>query len=91
VNGGSGLTNQQYLVGWYDPADANENGDKCAWVGEPLVSGLPAQPNVTPIPGAMGDIKGNQGGTFAVQSLCSNDSAGGTGYCAGAGTDLPTG
>jgi hypothetical protein len=91
VQGGSGLNNQQYLGGWYDPADANENGDKCAWVGEPLVSGLPDQPNVTPIPGAMGDIKGNQGGTFAVQSLWSNDSAGGTGYCAGAGTDLPTG
>jgi hypothetical protein len=26
-----------------------------------------------------------------VQSLWSNDSAGGAGYCAGAGTDLPTG
>jgi serine protease len=91
VLGGSGLNNQTYLGGWYDPADANENGDKCAWVGEPLVTGLPGQPNVTPIPGAMGDIKGNAGSTFAVQSLWSNDSAAGAGYCAGAGTDLPTG
>jgi hypothetical protein len=39
----------------------------------------------------MGDVKGNSGGTFAAQSLWSNDSAGGAGYCAGAGTDLPTG
>ena len=44
-----------------------------------------------PIPGAMGDIKGNRGTTLAVQSLWSNNAAGGTGYCAGAGTDLPTG
>ena len=42
-----------------------------------------------PIPGAMGDIKGNSGTTFAVQSLWSNEAAAGTGYCAGAGTDLP--
>jgi hypothetical protein len=44
---------------------------------------------VTPIPGALGDIKGNQGTTFAVQSLWSNQAAAGAGYCAGAGTDLP--
>ena len=36
----------------------------------------------------MGDIKGNAGTKFAVQSLWSNQSAGGPGYCAGAGTDL---
>lgn len=88
VIGGSGLNNQTYLGGWYDPADANENGDKCAWVGENLATGSgPPEP----IPGAMGDIAGNAGGTFAVQSLWSNDSAEGAGYCAGAGTDLPTG
>ena len=52
---------QTNLGGWYDTLDANENGDKCAWVGEPLVGGLPGQPTVTPIPGAMGDIKGNRG------------------------------
>jgi hypothetical protein len=44
---------------------------------------------VTPIPGAMGDIKGNHGGRFAVQSLWSNQAAEGAHYCAGAGTDLP--
>jgi serine protease len=77
------------LGGWYDTVDANENGDKCAWVGEPLVGGVPGAPNVLPVPGAMGDIKGNRGTTFPVQSLWSNDSAGGAGYCAGAGTDLP--
>jgi serine protease len=75
------------LGAWYDPFDANENGDKCAWVGESL--GFPDEPTVTPIPGAMGDIKGNHGKTFAVQSLWSNEAAAGTGYCAGAGTDLP--
>jgi hypothetical protein len=77
------------LGGWYDTVDANENGDKCAWVGEPLVSGAPGEPHVVPIPGAMGDIKGNHGATFAVQSLWSNEAAAGGGYCAGAGTDLP--
>jgi serine protease len=88
---GSGLSTTD-LGGWYDTVDANENGDKCAWVGESLTGGaVPGQPAVTPIPGAMGDIQGNQGTTFAVQSLWSNDSAAGLGYCAGAGTDLPTG
>jgi hypothetical protein len=88
---GSGLGTTD-LGGWYDTVDANENGDKCAWVGESLTGPLvPGQPAVTPIPGAMGDIQGNQGTTFAVQSLWSNDSAAGAGYCAGAGTDLPTG
>jgi hypothetical protein len=91
---GSGTSPQTYYGGWYDSVDANENGDKCAWVGEPLIiTGLPQQPNVTPIPGAMGDITGNHGKTFAVQSLWSNQANAGTGYCAGAGTDspLPTG
>jgi hypothetical protein len=78
-----------YLGGWYDTLDANENGDKCAWVGEPLVTGLPGQPSVTPIPGALGTTTGNKGKKFAVQSLWSNAAAGGAGYCAGAGTDLP--
>jgi len=85
---GSG-TSTTNLGGWYDPLDANENGDKCAWVGEPLVGGLPNEPNVVPIPGSMHDIKGNHGTTFAVQSLWSNQAAAGAGFCAGAGTDLP--
>jgi serine protease len=84
---GSGLSAQQ-IGGWYDAIDANENGDKCAWVGENL---LTAQGPPEPIPGALGNITGNAGDRFAVQSLWSNDSAGGAGYCAGAGTDLPTG
>jgi serine protease len=88
IQGGSGLNNQQFLGGWYDAIDANENGDKCAWVGENL---LTAQGPPAPIPGAMGDVTGNRGDQFAVQSLWSNDSAAGAGYCAGAGTDLPTG
>ncbi|HLY81899.1 MAG TPA: hypothetical protein VKQ71_02880, partial [Acidimicrobiales bacterium] len=83
---GSGTSPQTYYGGWYDPADANENGDKCAWVGENL---LTAQGPPAPIPGAMGDIKGNHGTTFAVQSLWSNQANLGTGYCAGAGTDSP--
>jgi hypothetical protein len=85
---GSG-TSATKLGGWYDTIDANENGDKCAWVGEPLIGGLPGAPKVIPIPGAMGNIEGNAGTTFAVQSLWSNEAAAGTGYCAGAGTDLP--
>ena len=83
---GSG-SSQQFLGAWYDALDANENGDKCAWVGESL--GAPGEPTVTPIPGALGNIKGNRGTRFAVQSLWSNDAAEGAGYCAGAGTDLP--
>jgi hypothetical protein len=45
---------------------------------------------VMPVPGAIGDITGTGGEVFAVQSLWSNASAGGAGYCAGiASTDLP--
>jgi hypothetical protein len=88
IQGGSGLNNQTYLGGWYDPLDANENGDKCAWVGESLLS---ASGPPLPIPGALGTITGNQGETFPVQSLWSNSSLLRAGYCAGAGTDLPTG
>ena len=83
---GSG-TQTSKLGGWYDPFDANENGDKCAWVGESL--GAPGEPTVTPIPGALNDITGNHGRRFAVQSLWSNQAAKGAGYCAGAGNDLP--
>ncbi|MGH2881647.1 MAG: hypothetical protein ACRDPA_02915, partial [Solirubrobacteraceae bacterium] len=84
---GSGTSAQQ-IGGWYDALDANENGDKCAWVGENL---LTASGPPEPVPGALGNVTGNAGDRFAVQSLWSNDSAGGAGYCAGAGTDLPTG
>jgi serine protease len=74
-----------HLGGWYDTIDANENGDKCAWVGLDPLTGQ----GTVPIPGALGDIKGNAGSTFAVQSLWSNQANDGTGYCAGAGTDSP--
>ena len=84
---GSGTSAQQ-IGGWYDALDANENGDKCAWVGENL---LTASGPPEPVPGALGNITGNAGDRFAVQSLWSNAAAGGAGYCAGAGTDLPTG
>jgi len=73
------LADGTQLGGWYDPFDANENGDKCAYVGE----FTPGQP------GAAGNIRGNRGRMFAVQSLWSNAAALGAGYCAGAGTDLP--
>jgi serine protease len=91
ILGGPGLGKQHNLGAWYDPFDANEDGDKCAWVGLPLISGLPGEPNVLPLPGAMANIKGNQGERFAVQSLWSNKAAAGLGYCAGSGTDLATG
>jgi serine protease len=75
-----------HLGGWYDTVDANENGDKCAWVGE---NPLTLQGPPLPVYGALGDINGNAGERFAVQSLWSNQANGGTGYCAGAGTDSP--
>ena len=71
------------LGAWSDPLDADENGDKCAFVGATPLSGVAGLPAVLPIPGALHDITGNQGGTFAVQSLWSNQALGGLGYCAG--------
>ena len=68
-----------YLGGWYDALDANENGDKCAWVGLNPLTGQGTEP----IPGALGDMTGNAGGQFAVQSLWSDAANAGTGYCAG--------
>jgi hypothetical protein len=76
--------------GWYDTVDADENGDKCAWVGYGLAAN-PLTGAVTPIPGALGEMTGNQGTKFSVQSIWSNADDQGTGYCAGAGTDSPAG
>ena len=77
------MINGQDLGGWYDYA-AYENGDKCAWVG--YTEGIaPA----STVPGGLNNITGNDGKQYPVQSLWSNDSAGGTGWCAGAGDDLP--
>jgi hypothetical protein len=85
TNGGT-----TYYGGWYDTLDANENGDKCAYVGVSPTAGAPGLPYMLPMPGAMGNIKGRHGGKFAVQALWSNAAAGGAGWCAGvASTDLP--
>ena len=77
------VINGQNLGGWYDYA-AYENGDKCAWVG--YTEGV-ATPST--VPGGLNNITGNDGKQYPVQSLWSNDSAGGAGWCAGAGDDLP--
>ena len=84
---GSGL-NPTHLGGWYDTLDANENGDKCAWVGLDVLTGQ----GTFAIPGALGDIQGNGGEQFAVQSLWSDSANLGTGYCAGVNdSPLPSG
>jgi len=79
-------TNSIHYGGWYDALDADENGDKCAWVG---INPLTAQGPPEPVPGAVGTMTGNAGTVFPVQSLWSNADDEGTGYCAGAGTDSP--
>jgi serine protease len=73
------------LGGWFDYS-GYENGDKCAWVGNEF-SGSGVPPSTSP--GGMNNIKGNDGRLYPVQSLWSNQAAGGAGYCAGAGDDLP--
>lgn len=81
--GAEDVINGVNLGGWYDYS-AYENGDKCAWVGY--------SEGITPpstVPGGLNDITGNDGKQYPVQSLWSNDAAGGAGYCAGAGDDLP--
>ncbi|HST24743.1 MAG TPA: hypothetical protein VLJ76_02015 [Gaiellaceae bacterium] len=83
--GAEDVVNGQNLGGWYDYT-GYENGDKCAWVG--YSEGI-APPST--VPGGLNNITGNDGKLYPVQSLWSNDSAGGAGYCAGAGDDLPTG
>lgn len=94
IVGNINTRSERYYGGWYDPFDANENGDKCAWVGEPLnaslgLPNLPGEPRVVPLPGALGNIRGNRGASFAVQSNWSNAAAAGVGYCGGV-NDLKT-
>jgi serine protease len=55
-------------TGWMD-VNQNENGDKCAWV------------NIGP--GSAGNITGNDGRSYAVQSLWDNQQLLGLGYCSG--------
>jgi hypothetical protein len=81
--GAEDVINGVNLGGWYDYA-AYENGDKCAWVG--YTEGI-APPST--VPGGLNNITGNDGKQYPVQSLWSNGSAGGAGWCAGAGDDLP--
>ena len=82
-SGAEDVINGVNLGGWYDYS-AYENGDKCAWVG--YSEGIaPA----STVPGGLNNITGNDGKQYPVQSLWSNDAAGGAGYCAGAGDDLP--
>jgi serine protease len=81
--GAEDVINGQNLGGWYD-YNAYENGDKCAWVG--YSEGI-APPST--VPGGLNNITGNDGKLYPVQSLWSNGAAGGAGYCAGAGDDLP--
>jgi serine protease len=83
--GAEDVINGQNLGGWYDYS-AYENGDKCAWVGYSFGTTSPST-----VPGGLNNITGNDGKQYAVQSLWSNDSAAGAGYCAGAGDDLPSG
>jgi serine protease len=81
--GAEDVINGVNLGGWYD-IEAWENGDKCAWTGDTF--GLTSP---TMFPGGLNNITGNDGKQYPVQSLWSNNSAGGVGYCAGAGNDLP--
>jgi serine protease len=71
------------LGAWYD-LSGWENADKCAWAG--YTFGLTSP---TVFPGGLNNIRGNDGKLYAVQSLWSNESAGGLGYCAGNGNNLP--
>ena len=81
--GAEDVINGVNLGGWYD-FSAWENGDKCAWVG--YTEGV-APPST--VPGGLNNMTGNDGKPYPVQSLWSNNSAEGAGYCAGAGDDLP--
>ena len=55
---------------WFD-YQSWEIGDKCAWVGDGLA-----------IPGSAYNMIGNDGRSYAVQALWSNQALGGVGYCA---------
>lgn len=56
---------------WFD-YQGWEIGDKCAWVGDGLA-----------VPGAPFNMVGNDGAPYPVQTLWSNQSLNGAGYCSG--------
>jgi hypothetical protein len=60
---------QMNYGGWYD-YQGWENGDKCAWVGDGLQ-----------VPGSPFNMVGNDGRAYPVQTLWSNKSLQGAGYC----------
>ncbi|MBV8207371.1 MAG: hypothetical protein JO041_11310 [Acidobacteria bacterium] len=57
---------------WFD-IQGWEIGDKCAWVGD----------GQNAVPGAPFNMLGNDGRTYPVQTLWSNQALNGVGYCAG--------
>ncbi|MCU1343366.1 MAG: hypothetical protein JWN92_2789 [Candidatus Acidoferrum typicum] len=67
--GAESSAGQVQYGGWFD-YQGWENGDKCAWVGDGLQ-----------IPGAAFNMIGNDGGAYPVQTLWSNKSLSGVGYC----------
>jgi len=78
------VINGQNLGGWYDYA-AYENGDKCAWVGYNFGLTSPST-----VPGGFEQHhRATTGSSTPSRGLWSNNSAGGAGYCAGAGDDFP--
>ena len=67
--GAEAQTGQVQNGAWFD-YQGWETGDKCAWVGDGLA-----------IPGSPFNLTGNDGRTYPVQALWSNQSLNGVGYC----------
>jgi serine protease len=67
--GAESSAGQVQYGGWFD-YQGWENGDKCAWVGDGLQ-----------VPGSPYNMTGNDGKTYAVQALWSNQALNGVGYC----------
>jgi len=67
--GAESIAGQVQYGGWFD-YQGWEIGDKCAWVGDGLQ-----------VPGAAFNMVGNDGVAYTVQTLWSNKSLQGVGYC----------